>query len=76
MKPNFVADMYNLNKWIDDQTRKEYQIDVADRFSALKGLEASNVDDIWVKLKDKLDWLIDSIKASAEEKVGVLETDK
>ena len=43
------------------------QIDVANRFSALEGLEISSVDDTWVKIRD-------SIKASAKEKVGILET--
>ena len=33
----------------------------------MEGLEISSVDDIWVKFSD-------SIKSSAEEKVGVLET--
>ena len=45
------------------------QIDVANRFSALEGLEISSVDDTWVKIRD-------SIKASAREKVGVLETNR
>ena len=57
-----VADRYNLNKLVDHETRREYQIDVANRFSALEGLEISSVDDTWVKLRD-------SIKASAKEKV-------
>ena len=54
---------------LDHQTRKEYQIDVANRFSVLEGIEISNVDDTLVKIRD-------SIKASEEEKVGVLETYK
>ena len=62
-----VADRYNLNKLVDRETRKEYQIDVANRFSALDGLEISSVDDTWVKIRG-------SIKASAKEKVGILET--
>ena len=64
-----VADRYNLNKLVDRKTRKEYQIDVANRFSALAGLELSSVDDTWVKI-------IDSIKASTKDKVGVLETNR
>ena len=56
-----------INKLLDDQIRKEYQIDVANRFSVLEGLEISSVDDTWVKIRD-------SIKSSAEEKVGNLET--
>ena len=56
-----------LNKLVDRETRKEYQIDVANRFTALEGLEISSVDDTWVKIRD-------SIKASAKENVGVLET--
>ena len=55
------------NKLVDLETRKEYQIDVANRFSALEGLEIASVDDTWVKIRD-------SIKASAKEKVGILET--
>ena len=48
-------------------TRKEYQIDVANRFSSLEVLEISSVEDTWVKIRG-------SIKASAKEKVGILET--
>ena len=62
-----VADRYNLNKLLHHETRKEYQIYVANRFSALEGLEVSNVDDTWVKI-------MDSIKA--KEKVGILETNR
>ena len=61
--------MYNLNKLDDHETRKEYQIDVANRFLALEVLEISSVDDNWVKIRD-------SIKASAKEKVGILEKDR
>jgi hypothetical protein len=64
---HLVLDRYNLNKLLDHQTRKEYQVDVANRFSVLEGLEISSVDDTWVKIRD-------SIKSSAEEKVGILET--
>ena len=60
-------DRYNLNKLHDHQTRKECQIDVTNRFSVLEGLEISNVDDTWVKIRD-------SIKSSTEEKVGIFET--
>ena len=45
-----VADRYNLNKLVDREIRKEYQIEVANRFSALEGLEISSVDDTWVKI--------------------------
>ena len=38
-----------------------YQIDVANRFSALEDLEISSVDDTWVKIRD-------SIKASAKKR--------
>ena len=62
-----VTDRYNLNKLLDLGTRKEYQIDVANRFCALETLEISSVDDTWVKIRD-------GIKASAEYKVGILET--
>jgi hypothetical protein len=62
-----VTDRYNLNKLVDRETRKEYQIDVANRFSTLKALYISRVYDRWVRIKD-------SIKASAKEKVGILET--
>ena len=64
-----VADGYNLNKLVYHETRKEYQIDVANRFSALESLEISSVGDTWVKTRD-------IIKASAKEKVGVLETNR
>ena len=49
-----VADRSNLNKLVDRETRKEYQIDVANRFSALEGLEISSVDDTWVKIRDSI----------------------
>ena len=62
-----VADRYNLNKLLDHKTRKEYLIDVANSCSALEGIEICTVDNVWVKIRD-------SIKASAEEKVGILET--
>ena len=62
-----VADRYNLNKLVDRETRKEYQIDVANRFSVLEALQISSVDDTWVKIGD-------SIKASAKDKVGNLKT--
>ena len=67
IKQHLVADRYHLNKLVDRETRTEYQIDVANRFSALEGLEISSVDDTWVKIRD-------SIKASAKEKVVILET--
>jgi hypothetical protein len=67
IKQHLVAESYNLNELLDHETRKEYQMDVANRFSSLEGLEVSNVDGTWVKIRD-------SIKASAKEKVGVLET--
>ena len=60
--------MYNLNDLLD-QTRKEYQIDIDNRFSVLEGLDIPSVDDIWVKIRD-------NIKVSAEEKVGILGTHK
>ena len=41
IKQHLVADRYNLNKLVDRETRKEYQIDVANRFPALEGLEIS-----------------------------------
>ena len=47
--------------------RKEYQIDIANRFSVLEGLEISSVNDTWVKIRN-------SIKAYTEKKVGILET--
>ena len=59
----------NLNELLDHETRKEYQIDLANRCSALEGLEISSVHDTWVNIRD-------SIKASTKEKVGVLETNK
>ena len=52
------------NKLVDCETREEYQTDVANRFSALEGLEIPSEDDTWVKIRD-------SIKASAKEKVGI-----
>ena len=58
IKQHLVADRYNLNKLLDHQTRKEYQIDVGNSFSTLEGLEI--LDDTWVKSRD-------SIKASAEQ---------
>ena len=64
IKQHLVADRYNSNNLVDSKTRNKYQIDVANRFSALKGLEISSVDDTWVKIRN-------GIKASAENNVGV-----
>jgi hypothetical protein len=69
IKLHLVADRYNLNKLVDHETRKEYQIEVDNRLSALEGLQILSVDDTWVKIRD-------SIKASAKEKVGVLEINR
>ena len=69
IKHHLVADMYNLNKLVDRETRKEYQIDVANRFSALEASAIFSVNDSWVKIRD-------SIKASAKENVGILETNR
>ena len=64
-----VADRYNLNKLVDRETRQGYQIDVANIFSVLEGLQMSSVDDTWFKIRN-------GIKASEKEKVGVLETNR
>jgi hypothetical protein len=64
---NLVENSYNLNKFLNDQIGEQYQIDVTNKFSALEGLEISSVDYTWVKIRD-------SIKASAKEKVRILET--
>jgi len=69
IKQHLAADRYSLNKLVDRETKKKYQIDVANRFSALEGVEIFSLDDTWVKIRD-------SIKASAKEKVGVLETNR
>ena len=47
-RATLVADRYNLNKLLDYETKKEYQIDVANRFLTLQALEISSVDDTWV----------------------------
>ena len=60
LKQHLVANKYNLNKLVDHETRKEYQVDVTNRVLALESLEIASV----VKIRD-------SIKASAKEKVGV-----
>ena len=49
---NKATDRYNLNKLLDHETRKEYQIDVANRLSVLESLDISSVDDTWVKIRD------------------------
>ena len=67
IKQHLVTDRYNLNKLLDHETRNEYPIDIANRFSVLKSLEISSVDSTWIKIRD-------SIKSMAEEKVGILET--
>ena len=54
IKQHLIADRYNLNKLVDRETRKEHQIDVANRFSDLEGLEISSVDDTWVKIRDSI----------------------
>ena len=46
-----VADRYNLNKLVDRETRKEYQVDVANRFSVLESLEISSVMILGLKLE-------------------------
>jgi hypothetical protein len=81
-----IADRYNLNKLLDHEIRKEYQIDVGNRFSALEGLEISSVDDTWVISalegseisSEDVTWvnIRASIKVSAKEKLGVLETNR
>jgi hypothetical protein len=43
IKQNLVADRYNLNKLVDHETRKEYQIDMANRFLVLEGLKIYSV---------------------------------
>ena len=52
---------------LDHQSKKEYQRDVANRFSTLESLEIPSVDDTSFKTRD-------GIKASTEEKVEILET--
>ena len=37
LKQNFIAQRYNLNKLVDDQTREEYQVDITE----------GPVSDIW-----------------------------
>ena len=69
IKQYLVADRYNLNKLVNHETRKEYQIDVANGFSALEGIELSIEDDNLVKIRD-------SIKSYAKEKVGILKTNR
>jgi hypothetical protein len=49
MKQNLVADRYNLNKSLEDHTRKKYQIDVV-----LEGIEISSVDDTLDKIRDSV----------------------
>ena len=41
-----IKQQVQLNKLVDRGTRKEYQIDVANNFSAFESLEVSSVDDI------------------------------
>ena len=67
IKPHLRADRYNLNKLLDHETTEEYQIDVANRFSILKGLDVSSVCDTRVKIRVV-------IKSSAKYKVRILET--
>ena len=44
-KKHLVTDRYNLSKLLYRETRKEYQIDIANRFLVLEALEISSVDD-------------------------------
>jgi hypothetical protein len=46
IKQHLVADTYNLNKLGDHETREEYQIDVANKFSS--------IDDTWVNNMDSI----------------------
>ena len=64
-----ITDKNNLNSLLDHKITKEYQRDIANRFIAFEGLEISSVYDICVKIRD-------SIRASAEEKVGIFQTYK
>ena len=43
-----------LGKLQDDQTRQEYQIDIYNRFRALKELEMSSVNDTWVNIRNSI----------------------
>ena len=67
VKQHFVPDSNNLNKLLYNETRKEYQIDVANRFPALEALGISSVYDTRVKIRE-------SMKAFAKEKLEILET--
>jgi hypothetical protein len=45
IKQYLVEEGYNSNKLVGCETRKKYQINVPNRFSALEGLEICSVDD-------------------------------
>ena len=49
IKQHLAADRYSLNKLVDRETRKEYLVDVANRFSVSEGFEISSVDDTSIK---------------------------
>ena len=53
-EPQLVADRYNVSKLLGHEIRKEYQINVANRFSVLEALEIPSVDDTWVKIRDSI----------------------
>ena len=54
IKLHLVADRYKLKTLLHHETRKEYQIDTADRFSTMEGLVTSSVDDTLVKIRDSI----------------------
>ena len=60
-----VADRYNLNKLLDDQTREEYQKDVANKFSTIWGVYKSLI------LGQNLGIVS---KPLQKKKIGILET--
>ena len=49
-----VADRYNSNKQLYHETRKDYQMVVVNRFSALEASEISSVGDSCVRIKDSI----------------------
>ena len=56
---------YNLSKLNDLEVRKQYQIDITNRFAALENLnEDEDVNRTWENIKE-------NIKTSAKESLGV-----
>ena len=63
-----MAHRKKIHKSLDKQTRKEYHIGVAGKFSGLEGLEISSVNDTWIKIRDSV-----KVSAMRQQEFGNIE---